>query len=188
MQNLLKTFRRIGGIRLKNEKVLLNAISKKEYDAKTLLQDHDKISNKIYFVEKGIVRTFYYKGGKDITYWLAAENDFVGSMSSFFLQVSSNKLVETIEDCILWEFEYNKLQSLFEANQELAKAGRLFAIYAISLLEQRFDHLDFNNASERYEILMKKQPEIINRVPLNMIASYLGITQETLSRVRNKAF
>ncbi len=171
-----------------NEEALLNAIEHKNYPAKTILQDQDKISNKIYFVEKGIARTFYYKYGKDITYWIATENDFVGSMTSFFLQVPSNKIVETLENCTLWEFEHKKLQKLFDTNLELAKAGRLFANYGISLMEQRFDNLHFNTAKQRYDILMERQPEIIQRVPLGMIASYLGVTQETLSRIRKNTF
>lgn len=188
MQNIIETFRKIGQLKPENEKALLNAIEQKNYPAKTILQNQGQISNKIYFIEKGIARTFYYKDGKDITYWIASENNFVGSMTSYFMQVPSNKLVETIDDCILCEFEFKKLETLFKTNHDLADAGRLFAIYGMSLLEQRFDNLHFNSAKERYDILMNKQPDIIQRVPLGMIASYLGVTQETLSRIRNNIF
>jgi CRP-like cAMP-binding protein len=184
MQNLIETFRRIGHLKPENEKALLDSIEKKTYPAKTLLQDQNKISNKIYFVEKGIARTYYYKDGKDITYWIAAENDFVGSMSSFFMRIPSNKIVETIENCILWEFEFDRLENLFASNEQLGKTGRLFANYGISLMEERFDNLHFNTAKERYQVLLEKQPKILQRAPLGMIASYLGITQETLSRIR----
>ena len=98
----------------------------------------------------------------------------------------SNKMVETIEACILWKFEFARLEELFSTNQELEKLGRLFSNYGISLMEKRFDNLHFNSAKERYSILLKQQPEILQRVPLGMIASYLGITQETLSRIRKK--
>lgn len=184
MQNLIETFRRIGNLTPDKEKALLDSIEKREYPSRTLLQNQNKISDKIYFVEQGIARTYYYKDGRDITYWIAVENDFVGSMSSFFMRKPSNKIVETVENCILWEFEFQKLETLFETNQELGKAGRLFANYGISLMEQRFDNLHFNTAKERYEILLEKKPEILQRVPLGMIASYLGITQETLSPIR----
>ena len=160
------------------------SIERKSFPAKTLLQDQNKISDKIYFVEKGIARTYYYKDGKDITYWIAIENDFVGSMSSFFMRRPSNKIVETIENCVLWEFEFQKLEKLFGSSEELSKAGRLFANYGISLMEERFDNLHFNTAKERFKIFLDKQPEILQRVPLGMIASYLGMTQETLSRIR----
>lgn len=184
MQNLINTFNKIGNLSTENEKELFNAIRKIEVPPKTILQKQDAVANNVYFIEKGIARTFYYKDGKDITYWIALENDFVGSMSSFFNREPSNKLVETIEPCVLWKFEYQKLENLFSKNEELGRIGRLFAYYGISLMEKRFDNLHFNTAKERYHILITQHPEIVQRIPLGMIASYLGITQETLSRIR----
>jgi hypothetical protein len=70
-------------------------------------------------------------------------------------------------------------------NPELGKAGRLFANFGVAVMEQRFDNMMFYTAKERYEILLNNRPEVIQKVPLGMIASYLGITQETLSRIRN---
>ena len=184
MHILCETFRQIGNLTGEAEAALFSTIERKEYPPKTILQDQDKISNTIYFIEKGIARTFYYKDGKDITHWIAVERDFVGSMSSFFLRKPGNKMVETLEYCVLWEFENSKLESLFESNAELAKIGRLFAYYGLSLMEERFDNLHFNSAKERLEILQSKQPELFQRVPLGIIASYLGMSQETLSRIR----
>ena len=186
MQNLIETFRKIGNLSQENEERLLSAVQRIECASKTVLQEQDKVCDSIYFVEKGIARTFYYKDGKDITYWIAMENDFVGSMSSYFMREPSSKMVETIEDCILWRFEYYKLEELFSTNQELEKVGRLFSNYGISMMEKRFDDLHFNTAKERYDILINQQPEILQRMSLGMISSYLGITQETLSRIRKQ--
>lgn len=186
MQNLLETFRSIGNLSPENEILLLNAIKKVEVPAKTILHEAGKICDSIYFVEKGIARTFYYKNGKDITYWIAPENEFVGAMASFFSREPSNKWVETIQDCVLWKFEHSRLEELFSSSHDLEKVARLFANHGISLLEKRFDAVHFNTAQERYEILIAEQPNILQRVPLGMVASFLGITQETLSRVRAK--
>lgn len=186
MQNLLTKFREIGKLTKENEAVLLNALERIECPAKTNLQEVGKVCNSIYFVEKGIARTYYYKDGKDITYWIVAENDFLGAMGSFFMREPSNKLVETIEPCVLWKFEYHKLEALFAVNQEIERTARLFANYGIGLLEKRADSLHFNTAKERYDLLVKEQPEVLKRVPLGMIASFLGITQETLSRIRKQ--
>jgi len=103
------------------------SIKKVSFGPKTILQKEGKVSNKIFIVEKGTVRAFYHKDGRDITYEIATQNEFIGSKSSFFMQTPGNKIVETIEDCVLLEFEYDKLQALFEMNQELGKVGRLFA-------------------------------------------------------------
>lgn len=92
MHNLISLFKKIGAISPENKRLLLESITKRHYPAKTLLQDQGRISNRIYFVEAGIARTFYYKDGRDITYWIAVEGDFVGSMSSYFLrQISVRK-------------------------------------------------------------------------------------------------
>lgn len=184
MENLLEVFRKIGQLSRENEAVLLAAIVRKAVPAKTILQQEGATSKAIYFVERGIARTYYYQDGKDITYWIGMENEFVGSMSSYFLQVPSTKYVETLEDCVLWEFEHAKLQALFSQNAALAQVGLQFAYYGISLLESRLDNLHFHPAKERYQQLLEKSPDLLQRVPLGMIASYLGISQETLSRIR----
>ncbi|MBW1298982.1 Crp/Fnr family transcriptional regulator [Aquimarina litoralis] len=186
MHNLLQKFREIGNLSKENEQILLSALERVECPAKTNLQKVGKVCDAIYFVEKGIARTYYYKNGKDITYWIVTENDFVGAMASFFLREPSNKLVETIEPCILWKFEYEKLEALFAVNHEIERIARLFSNYGIGLLEKRADSLHFNSAKERYHILVEQQPDILRRVPLGMIASFLGITQETLSRIRKQ--
>ena len=72
------------------------------------------------------------------------------------------------------------------ASIEFERVGRRFSNYAITLLEKRFDNLHFNSAKERYEILTSNHPQILQRVSLGIIASYLGITQETLSRIRSQ--
>lgn len=186
MQNLIETFKRIGGLSQRNQEALLGVIQRIECTPKTLLQELDTVCDSIYFIEKGLARTFYYKDGKDITYWIALENDFVGSMASFFMRVPSNKMVETLEPSVLWKFDYSKMESLFSSNQEMQKVGRLFAYYGISIMEKRFDDLHFHTAKERYEFLVKNKPELLQRMSLGMIATYLGITQETLSRIRKK--
>jgi len=183
-QNIIDVFKQVGGLSSENEKILLNSINSRTVPANTILQKQGRISDKIYFVEKGIVRTFYFKDGKDVTYSIATQNDFAGSMSSFFMQKPSNKIVETLEESHLWELEYGRLESLFEANQELSRVGRLFTNYGISVMEKRFDDMMFYTAKERYIILVQELPELLQKVPLGMIASYLGVIQETLSRIR----
>lgn len=184
MNSLIDIFKEIGGLSTENEKVLMSSIKKVSYKNRTTLQKEGKVSNKIFIVEEGIVRAFYLKDGKEITYSIATQNDFIGSMTSFFMRSPSNKIIETLEDSVLWEFEYDRLEYLFEKNPELARAGRLFANYGIAYMERRFDNMMFFTAKERYEILLKDRPEVVQKVPLGIIASYLGITQETLSRIR----
>lgn len=185
MEKLIESFGEMAKLSKEAETAFMKTIVKKEFKKKKLLEEEGKICNHLYFVEKGVARTFYYKNGKEVTYWLAAENDFVGSMASFFSRTPSNKHVETLEDCRLWIFDYDRLEDLYAGSKELERMGRLFANYGMTVLEKKFDDFHSMSAKERYDVLVTKHPQILQRVSLGIIASYLGITQETLSRIRN---
>lgn len=184
MRPLIDSFGDIAKLSKEAETLFMESVTKKEFKKKQLLQEAGSVCNQLYFIERGVARTFYYKNGREITYWLAAENDFVGSMASFFTRRPSNKHVQTLEDCTLWIFDYVKLEQLYTRSAELERMGRLFANYGIAVLENKFDDFHALSAKERYDILVKKHPDILQRVSLGIIASYLGITQETLSRIR----
>ena len=186
MEQLIKIFQEIGHMPPGSEHLLLEITDRKELPAKSSLQETGKVCNHIYFVEKGVVRTYYYKDSKEVTYWIGAENDFVGSMASFFSRMPSNKYVETLEESTLWEFDYFKLESIYGLSKEFERMGRLFANYAIVQLEKRMDDFHFMSAKERYALLLEKHPQIVQRVSLGIIASFLGISQETLSRIRSQ--
>lgn len=185
VSRILKGFGDVARLSPESEEAFLNTVEKRQIEKKQLLQAEGTVCNDVYFIEKGIARTFYYRDGKDITYWLAAENEFVGAMGSFFSRKPSNKQVETLEDCILWVFNYHKLEKLCASAHEFEHMGRAFANYGITLLEEKFDNSHFLSARQRYAILLEKNPTVLTRVPLGMIASYLGVTQETLSRIRS---
>jgi len=144
----------------------------------------DTVGQRIYFIESGLARTYYYKDGKDITDWLSAEGDFVGSIVSFLSQRPDRRIVELLEPSRLWAFPYAKLEILYDRHHEIERLGRLLISQGVIQLQQRFDNLHFSTALERYQTLMRTNATLIQRVPLGMIASYLGITQETLSRIR----
>jgi CRP-like cAMP-binding protein len=139
-----------------------------------------------YFIEEGLARTFYIKNEKDVTDWLAAENSFVVSIVSFLTQKPDRRSVELLEDSKLWALPYQQLERLYKESHEIEKLGRMLVSYGLVLVQQRFDDLHFASAKERYRKLLHENPTFIQRVPLSIIASYLGITQETLSRIRAK--
>ena len=184
MKPLIESFGEIAKLSKEAETLFMDSVVKKDFKKKHRLEEEGKVCNHLYFIEKGVARTFYYRNGKDVTYWLAAENDFVGSMGSFFSRSPSNKHVETLEDCTLWIFDYDKLEKLYSNSKELERMGRLFVSYGMTVLEQKFDDFHAMTAKERYDVIVKKHPAILQRVSLGIIASYLGISQETLSRIR----
>jgi CRP-like cAMP-binding protein len=152
---------------------------------RTLIQANT-ICEHTYFIEEGLARTYYIKNGKDVTDWLAAENSFVVSIVSFLTQQPDRRSVELLEPSLLWSLPYKELERLYTQSHEIERLGRLLVSYGLVLVQKRFDDLHFSTAHERYRKLLQENPTFIQRVPLQMIASYLGITQETLSRIRAK--
>ena len=114
------------------------------------------------------------------------EGDFVISIVSFYTQTPSEEMIETIEDCILWSISYQRLHQLYFQFPEFNWVGRLLTEHYYVLSEQRTQNLRKKTADERYRHLVTSFPDISNRVPLKSIASYLGISFETLSRLRAK--
>jgi CRP-like cAMP-binding protein len=144
----------------------------------------DAICENAYFIEKGLARTYYYKDGRDVTDWLGAEGDVVVSIVSFLTRQPDRRNVELLENSVVWQIPFYELEKLYAKHHDIERLGRLLMSHGLVLLQQRFDDLHFASASERYQKLLKTKPTLLQRVPLGMIASYLGITQETLSRIR----
>jgi signal-transduction protein with cAMP-binding, CBS, and nucleotidyltransferase domain len=151
-----------------------------------LLVKPHSICNYLFFVEKGLTRTFYHKDDKDITDWLTPENNFACSIVSFINRVPDRRGIEALEDSILWSLEYSKLEQLYQSFHEIERLGRLIISSGLTMMQKRFDDLHFATALERYNTLMETYPTLVQRTPLGHIASYLGITQETLSRIRGQ--
>lgn len=165
----------------------LGAIAKRQELPKGyILVPQNTICNDLYFIEKGLTRTFYLKDGKDITDWISTENNFAVSLISFVNRVPDRRIIELIEPSIVYSMGYSELESLCERHHAIEHMVRQLVNFGLVQLQTRFDELHFSTAKERYQNLMATNPSIIQRVPLGMVASYLGITQETLSRIRSQ--
>ena len=150
------------------------------------LIEEGKVCRHLYFLEKGCLRGFYNLDGKEITHWFGFENDFVTSFHSFITQTPAVENIQLMEGSVLWSISKDALARLLDQHQDAERLLRIaYEKYYIKL-EGRFVNSQFRTAAERYEQLLEENPEIIERVPLGYIASYLGISQETLSRVRSR--
>lgn len=144
----------------------------------------DMVADSIYVVEKGLARTYYYKDGRDVTDWLSAENQVVGSVVSFLTQKPDPRIVQLLEPSVVWAVPHRALEELYRRHHDIERLGRLLVSHGLVLMQHRFDDLHMATALERYERLITTMPTLIQRVPMGMLASYLGIAPETLSRVR----
>ena len=145
-----------------------------------------KVCRHLYFLESGALRGFYTLEGKEITHWFGFEKDFVTSFHSFTTLEPAVENIQLLEGSILWAITKEKLTQLFNEYHEIERLMRIAYEKYYIRLEERFVNAQFKTASERYENLLQQTPHIIERVPLGYIASYLGISQETLSRIRGK--
>lgn len=147
-----------------------------------------KPCNDLFFLTKGCLRGCYTNAdGKDMTTWFAFENTFVTSFYSFIARKPATENIVLLEDCQLLALPHDGLQSLYDQFHEIERLGRLVNEQYYLRLEERMVNSHFKSASERYEALMNENPQMLLRVPLGCIATYLGITQETLSRIRSKS-
>lgn len=150
----------------------------------TLLLQQNKIENDIYFIKKGIVRAYVQMPDYDVTFWFGSEGATVLSMKSYVNNEPSYENIELLEDCSFYKIHSDVLQNLFKTDIEIANWGRKFAESELIKSEERLISLQFKSAKERYLDLIHHHPNLIQRVALGHIASYLGITQVSLSRIR----
>jgi CRP-like cAMP-binding protein len=145
-----------------------------------------EISRHLYFIRKGVVRAFIKYGSKEITTWITAENEVVASIRGFNQQEPSLENIQAIEDCDLVGIHYDTLQYLYDHHLEMNIVGRKLLEQYYSDAEERNFISRIPNAGKRYHHFVETKGGFANRIPLKYIASYLGMTIETLSRIRSK--
>jgi CRP-like cAMP-binding protein len=145
-----------------------------------------EICDHIYFIKKGAVRGFIRDGAKDITTWITAENEIVSSISSLDMKEPAQENMQAIENCELLALTYSDFQDLYIKFPE-------FNILARKLLQKYYQDAErrafiarVTKAEKKYRLFLIRYGHLANRIPLKYIASFLGITLETLSRVRKK--
>ncbi len=148
--------------------------------------DKGAICKRQNFVISGTLRTYFYQKDKDITYWIYPENGIFTVWHSYWHQKPSAEFAEATEDCELISIHYDQWQKLFDQFPELERFGRLYAQEQLALVDEYYRGYYFLTAQEKYDLLLSFFPSVVNRANLGHIASMLGISQETLSRIRAK--
>ena len=143
--------------------------------------------NNIYWVVKGLVRQFYYKSGKELTEYMATENSIVMCIESLFLEQPTHLQIKTIEPTVLIAIPKVELEAVAMKSVNIQILYRKILEESLILSQVHADMLRFESAQDRYQKLIKRQPQLVLRAPLVYIASYLQMTPETLSRVRTAA-
>lgn len=158
----------------------------KTFEKGEIVVREGQFSKKAFLIIKGCSRAYYIKDGKDISDWFTFEHQFMASIISFFSNEPSPHYVEFIEDAVAIEFSKDNVNRLSEKYHDFERLiGKVVTETMLGLCE-RLHIIQFSKAEERYLHLLHIHPDITQRMPLTHIASYLGITLETLSRIRSK--
>lgn len=159
--------------------LMLESIPKKQF-----LQQARRPATHLFIVSKGLVRSYYQHGNREETLLLGMEGCIVCAMDSLLSGMPAYYNIETLEDSEIISISYEELDRLYGEFHEIERLGRLMISQYYLEQDEGLRSLRFLSARERYLELMQKQPELLLRVPLQYVASYLGMTPETLSRIR----
>lgn len=154
--------------------------------SKTILLHEGKIADTLYLIKKGCLRLLFYNEGKDVTFQFFFERNFVASFDSLYKCQPSLFSLESIEPAEIVSIKRDDFYNLVEQIPALRKAYEEKLIERFRIYQQLFLSRIKNTPQQRYEELLKEYPDIIQRVPQHYIASYLGITPVSLSRIRNR--
>lgn len=143
-----------------------------------------RVCHDVFFVAEGIVRAFSYSDGRDITFWIGAEGAVALSMQSYINGKPGYESIVTLEDCRFFRTSVGALHSLYDSDIHIANWGRRFAESELLRTESLLIPQLFTTARQRYEAILRDQPALLNRIPLENLATYLGITPVSLSRIR----
>jgi CRP-like cAMP-binding protein len=154
------------------------------YPKKTLVIKEYENIDKVSFIISGLVRIYYKKEDKEITTWLLSENSFFMPVYHIFTNRDNLNNYEALEDTIVLQSTYKKMEEVYEKHPMLERMGRkIVEAYYASYLHHTYNVL-YLSAEERYKSFVNENADLLNRVSLKYIASYIGIKQETLSRIR----
>lgn len=164
---------------------LSNRIEMVSFVKGEMVHNADSICTKSYFIQKGIFRTYFIKDGKLITEYFSAEEEWVNSPRSFMQRKIDIYYIDAIENTEAFCINVHDLVFLFNHFPEMERYARLSMGTVLGHLIERVTSMHFTTVKEKYEHFLETYQDIYHRLPLGMVASYLGMSQETLSRIRS---
>lgn len=186
MDLLLKRIKGAIAVSAELEAVIETSFQSQTHEAGVHLIREGQHCRQLFFVESGIVRTYYHHGIKEVTSWFYHENQFFTTWYSFLEQAPSFEAAEVLEKAVVYSITYNQVQDLYRQFPKMEHFGRKLMEGQLSFIDYYSKGYMFLSARERYLLLLDYFPDIELRVKLGHIASFLGISQETLSRIRKK--
>ncbi len=163
-----------------------SAFIEKEFPRKTVLLSAGTVAREVYFLVAGCLRLYYEKDGTDRSAFFFTEGQFAGAYDSFITQMPSPHFVETLEPCRVLAISYDGLQRLYEQVPAMNELVRKVMENRFVALHQLFTAFILDSPEERYTYLLHHRPDLLHRIPQHHLATYLGITPISLSRIRKR--
>lgn len=174
-------------IHKKDYEEITNAHAKMEVEQGTILLKEGKIANEYYIIERGLFRSFVYDyNGNEVTTEFYCPKELLIESFSLFHRCPSMENFQTLTNGTVWKINYQTFQQLLNKIEGFREWGRTWATNHLFTMKKRSIHMLTMKATDRYLTLLKERPQIIQQAPLKQIASYLGITDTSLSRIRKE--
>ena len=166
--------------------IICNTFAHEEAPKGDIVQKIHHYSKKTLFIESGLVRAYYLKDGKDITHFFFDENYFMAPINTILYNKSEPYEWEALENCQFKTIYYDQFLKLTEQIPKFYQVIIDFSMQMIKILSQKLNTLQFERAYDRYQIFLEMYPNLQNRVSLGDTASFLGVTQQTISVIRGQ--
>lgn len=187
MKTLLSHLAEISPLSPKTEQHLMSKLTKIDVEKKEIFDIPNKVSGHLYLIEKGAIREFFInQKGNDISTWFGFEGDIAVCLASFLSNEKGYTGLQALEDCTLFSLKNHDLFEMYDLFPDMERLGRVI-VEQYFIKSEKYTHgFHHLTASERYEQLILSQPDVASRISISHIASFLGISVETLSRIRAK--
>ena len=184
MENIIRKIRTYYPVSNEALEALVSLFERVVFSSKTIIIHAGKLDRKVYFIEKGITRSYVLHNGKQLTTWFSKEGDAACGSWDLYRHKVGFEYVETLEETTVYSISVEQLDELYRSYIDLANWMRVLQQENFLRLQDMHIRRLSWPAQERYEYLTRECPEIIRRANLGYIASFLGITQQSLSRIR----
>lgn len=184
MNPLIQQLKKYGPLSLQAEKDIAQRTKQFLKKKNDHLLKQGQLLSSYFVVKQGIFRSYIYRNEKEINVWFGAENQIFGAIMPMYAGKPSPENIQFLEDSEVYAISVDELEDLYKVYPELNLIGRKIAEEVCIILEERINSLHLESAAERYHSLIIQHPYLLQRINLGHIASYLKVTQETLSRIR----
>ncbi len=187
MHDLLRAVYQYPGLNDQEIQLILNRHKQIELKKGSFLLQVPEVSTSYYILYDGLMRSYVHDAaGNEITTNFFSNSDIVIEVASLFKQQATQENIQALSNCILFEISFQDFQEIFVTIPAFAEWGRMWMTMALSQQKERMLNMITQSAPQRYLQLLNEKPQVVQQAPLKYIASYLGITDTSLSRVRKE--